>query len=301
MGDHRNTTGTPAPAITQEMINLYDDFTHRSLDRRAFMEKLAVLAGSMSAAAAAAALMAADAKAEGMVAEDDSRLDISTVSFDGADGAVNGYLAMPRTRTGELPGVVVVHENRGLVPHIKDVTRRMALEGFVALAPDFLSPLGGTPTDEDEGRRMISQLDWDGVIANGDAAVYWLKAHEASNSMIGAVGFCWGGGVVNGIATRSDDLMAAVPYYGAQPPAGDVPNIKARMMLHYAGLDERIGAGIPAFKEALDKAGVDYQLFVYEDVNHAFNNDTSAARYDKAAADLAWSRTVAFLKETLGS
>ncbi|HEY8596286.1 MAG TPA: dienelactone hydrolase family protein [Devosiaceae bacterium] len=299
MGNHGKPDNQSRPVITQEMIDLYDDFTHRSFDRRQFMERLAALAGSASAATAAAAMMAASAQAAGMVAEDDARLTARTVSFGGGSGPMSGYLVMPAERSGPLPGVIVVHENRGLVPHIRDVARRVALEGFVALAPDFLTPLGGTPADEDAARPMFGQLVREDVAANGIAAIEWLRSQPETNGRIGATGFCWGGGTVNAMATHSPDLLAAVPYYGGQPPADEVPKIRARMMLHYAGLDERINAGIPDFKAALDAAGIDYQMFVYEGVNHAFNNDTSEARYDKAAAELAWSRTVAFFKETL--
>jgi carboxymethylenebutenolidase len=195
--------------------------------------------------------------------------------------------------------VIVVHENRGLNPHIKDVTRRLALEGFVALAPDFLSDFGGTPENEDDARGIFEQLEPTDVTANGVATIAYLKAHEKSNGNVGAIGFCWGGGTVNNLAVASPDLRAAVPYYGRPPNAEAVPAIQARIMAHYGGLDERVNAGIPAFEEALTAAGKDYQIFVYEGANHAFNNDTSEARYNKEAADLAWSRTVEFLKANL--
>jgi carboxymethylenebutenolidase len=213
---------------------------------------------------------------------------------------MSGYLAMPADASGPLPAVMVVHENRGLNPHIKDVTRRMALEGFLALGPDFLSPSGGTPEDEDQARDMIQGLDRAQTVANAVATVEFLKNHERSNGNVGAVGFCWGGGLVNQTAIHAGaDLAAAVAYYGAVPEPSEVGQIEARMLLHYAGLDERINAGIPAYEEALKAAGVEHQIHVYEGVNHAFNNDTSAARYDKEAADLAWSRTVEFLKSAL--
>jgi carboxymethylenebutenolidase len=200
---------------------------------------------------------------------------------------------------GPFPAVIVVHENRGLNAHIKDVTRRLALEGFIALAPDYLSDLGGTPENEDEARGLFEQLQATDVTANGVATIAFLKEHEKSNGNVGAIGFCWGGGTVNDLAVASPDLRAAVPYYGRQPNAEAVPAIEARIMAHYGGLDERVNAGIPAFEEALKAAGKDFQIFVYEGANHAFNNDTSAARYNKEAAELAWSRTVEFLKETL--
>jgi carboxymethylenebutenolidase len=211
---------------------------------------------------------------------------------------MNGYLAMP-AEGGPFPAVIVVHENRGLNAHIKDVTRRLALEGIVALAPDFLSDFGGTPENEDDARGIFEQLEPTDVTANGVATIAYLKEHEKSNGNVGAIGFCWGGGTVNNLAVASPDLRAAVPYYGRPPNAEAVPAIEARIMAHYGGLDERVNAGIPAFEEALKAAGKDFQIFVYEGANHAFNNDTSAARYHKEAAELAWSRTVEFLKETL--
>jgi carboxymethylenebutenolidase len=289
---------TEAPRVTQEMIALFDDYTHLSLDRRKFMDNLAKMAGSMTAAVSIAGLMAADARAQGLSAEDDPNLDISDVTYPGAKGEMKGYLAVPKT-AGPFPAVIVVHENRGLNAHIKDVARRMALEGFVALAPDYLSDLGGTPTNEDDARGLFRQLTSEDVAANGVATIAHLKTVAKSTGKVGAIGFCWGGGTVNSLAVASPDLLAAVPYYGGQPKAEDVARIKGKVMAHYGGLDERVNAGIPAFEEALKGAGIDYQIFIYDGANHAFNNDTSAARYDKTAADLAWSRTIAFFKETL--
>ena len=286
------------PKITQEMINLFDDYTHLSLDRRKFLDSLAKLAGSMSAATAVAALIASNAQAQGISSETDERLTIEEVTYPGAKGEMKGYLAVPK-EGGPFGAVIVVHENRGLTAHIKDVTRRMALEGFLALAPDYLSDLGGTPSNEDEARNVFRQLEATDVTANGVATVAWLMEHPRGNGTVGAIGFCWGGGTVNDLAVAAPDLRAAVPYYGGQPNAEAVPAINARIMAHYGGLDERVNAGIPEFEAALKTAGKDYQIFVYEGANHAFNNDTSAARYHKEAADLAWRRTVDFLKETL--
>jgi carboxymethylenebutenolidase len=291
--------GTDAPKITQEMIHLFDDYTHVSLDRRKFLDNLAKLTGSMTTAVAAAALMSSSTKAQGLSSETDERLDISDVTYPGAKGEMKGYLAVPK-EGGPFGAVIVVHENRGLNPHIKDVTRRMALEGFIALAPDYLSDLGGTPADEEAARGLFQQLEPTDVTANGVATVAWLKTHPKSNGRVAAMGFCWGGGTVNDLAVASPDLLAAVPYYGRQPNAEAVPAIEAKSMAHYGGLDERINAGIPAFEEALKAAGKDHQIFIYEGANHAFNNDTSAARYDPEAAKLAWERTVDFLKETIG-
>ncbi len=288
------------PKITQAMINAYDEYTHLTLDRRRFMEKLTLLAGSGAAAAAIAPMLAASGARAAMVEEMDARLTAEDITYPGAGGEMKGYLVVPKDAAGKLPGVIVIHENRGLNPHIRDVARRMALEGFVALAPDFLSPQGGTPENEDKAREMFSTLDMGATVANGEATRAFLAAHDKVNGKVGAIGFCWGGGMVNRMAVSSPELGAGVAYYGSQVPAEDVPKIKAPLMLHYAGLDERINAGIDAYKAALEKNGKTFEIFVYDGVNHAFNNDTSAARYDKAAADLAWSRTVAFLKKNLG-
>ncbi|MBU0582036.1 MAG: dienelactone hydrolase family protein [Alphaproteobacteria bacterium] len=288
------------PAITQAMIDAYDEYTHMTLDRRGFMDKLTRLAGSGAAAAAIVPLLAANPAAAEMVAPDDERVTGEDVTWPGAEGEMKGYLVRPADRDGKLPTVIVIHENRGLNAHIRDVARRLALEGFVALAPDFLSPLGGTPDDEDKARAMFGELDAAQTAANGVATVSFLKGHELSNGKVGAVGFCWGGGTVNAIAVASPDLDAGVAYYGRQADAADVPKIEAALLLHYAGLDERINAGIDAYKAALEAEGKDFTIHIYDGVQHAFNNDTSSARYDKAAAELAWERTVAFFKEHLG-
>ncbi|NLS02483.1 dienelactone hydrolase family protein [Rhizobium sp. P32RR-XVIII] len=288
------------PQITQAMIDAYDEYTHLTLDRRSFMDKLTKLAGSASAAALIAPMLAANKASAEMIAANDDRLKAQDVTYPGSSGEMKGYLVEPKDASSKLGAVVVIHENRGLNPHIRDVARRMALEGFIALAPDFLSPQGGTPENEDQARDMFGKLDAATTVANAEASVKYLKTLPLSNGNVGAIGFCWGGGLVNNLATKSPELKAAVAYYGAQPKAEEVPNIKAALMLHYAGLDERINAGIDAYKKALQDNGKDVQVFVYDGVNHAFNNDTSAARYDKKAADLAWSRTVEFLKKNLG-
>jgi carboxymethylenebutenolidase len=288
------------PSITQAMIDAYDEYTHMTLDRRGFMDKLTRLAGSGAAAAAIVPLLAANPAAAEMVAPDDERVTGEDVTWPGAEGEMKGYLVRPADQDGKLPTVIVIHENRGLNAHIRDVARRLALEGFVALAPDFLSPLGGTPDDEDKARAMFGELDAAQTAANGVATVSFLKGHELSNGKVGAVGFCWGGGTVNAIAVASPDLDAGVAYYGRQADAADVPKIEAALLLHYAGLDERINAGIDAYKAALEAEGKDFTIHIYDGVQHAFNNDTSAARYDKAAAERAWERTVAFFKEHLG-
>lgn len=287
------------PVITQAMINAYDEYTHLTLDRRSFMEKLTKLAGSATAAAAIAPLLAANKAAAEVVAENDDRLTGQDITYPGSGGDMKGYLVQPKNASGKLGAVIVIHENRGLNPHIRDVARRMALEGFVALAPDFLSPQGGTPENEDQARDMFGKLDAATTVANGEATVVYLSKLEATNGNVGAIGFCWGGGAVNNLAVKSPELKAGVAYYGAQPPASEVANIKAALLLHYAGLDDRINAGIDAYKKALEENGKKFEIYIYDGANHAFNNDTSAARYDKAAADLAWGRTVAFLKQNL--
>lgn len=291
---------TDKPKITQAMIDAYDEYTHLSLDRRKFMERLSLLAGSGAAAAAIAPMLAASGAQAAVVPADDARLTGADITYPGAGGEMKGYLVAPKNPAGPLGSVIVIHENRGLNDHIRDVARRMALEGFLALAPDFLSPNGGTPTDEDQARQMFSTLDMSATVANGEATRAFLSKRQGANGKVGAIGFCWGGGMVNRMAVASPELNAGVAYYGAQPPAADVAKIKAPLMLHYAGLDERINAGIDAYRKALEADGKTFEIFIYHGVNHAFNNDTSSARYDKAAADLAWSRTVKFLQKYLG-
>jgi carboxymethylenebutenolidase len=287
------------PQITQAMIDAYDDYTHLTLDRRRFMERLTALAGSGAAAAAIAPLLAANSASAEIIASNDDRIVARDVVYGGSSGEMKGYLVRPKEATGPLGSVIVIHENRGLNPHIRDVARPMALEGFIALAPDFLSPAGGTPDNEDQAREMIGKLDPAVTVANAEASLKFLTELDGANGKVGAIGFCWGGGLVNRFATKSPELKAGVAYYGAQPPAEDVPAIKAAMMMHYGGLDERINAGIDAYRKALEAAGKTFEIHVYDGANHAFNNDTSAARYDKAAADLAWQRTVDFLRTNL--
>ena len=287
------------PVVTQAMIEAYDEYTHLTLDRRAFMEKLTKLAGSAASAAVIAPLLAANKASAEIVSANDDRLDPSEVTFPGSSSPMKAYLVRPKAATAPLPAVIVIHENRGLNPHIRDIARRLALEGFAALAVDFLSPLGGTPDDEDKARDLFAKLDAESVVADAKASLTYLTDLEGMNGKVGTVGFCWGGGIVNRFATRAPDLKAGVAYYGMQPPIGDVPAIKAPLLLHYAGLDDRVNAGIDAYRDALDGNDKVFEIYVYDGVNHAFNNDTSAARYDKNAADLAWKRTVAFLKKYL--
>lgn len=284
--------------MQQKIIDLYDRYTHGGMSRRAFFDKLVVLAGSSAAATALLPLLQNNYARADTVAEDDPRVKGEMVTFKAGAQDVSGYLVRPAA-DGKYPSVVVVHENRGLNPHIKDVARRLAVAGNLALAVDFLSPIGGTPADEDKARDMIGTLQAGDVTNWAVAAVAYLRANSSSNGKVGAVGFCWGGGVIGRLAVADPTLNAAVVYYGQQPPAEDVPKIKAPLLLNYAGLDERIGAGIPAFEQALKASGNDYTLYVYEGANHAFNNDTNTARYNKEAADLAWGRTLEFFKQYL--
>ena len=288
-----------APAITQAMVKAYDDYTHVTLDRRGFMTRLTELAGSAAAAAAIVPMLAASKARAAIVAADDAALTTSHETYSAASVEMRGYLAKPSEGEGPWPAVIVIHENRGLNPHTEDVARRFAKEGFVAFAPDFLSPVGGTPENEDEARGMIGSLVPEETTDRAVATVGWIAAQPGSNGNVGAVGFCWGGGLVNDLAVATPSLLAGIAYYGRQPDAASVEAIEAAMMLHYAGLDERINEGIEGYRTALEEAGVEHEIFVYDGVNHAFNNDTSAARYDKAASDLAFERSVTFLKEKL--
>jgi carboxymethylenebutenolidase len=287
--------------MRQDIIDLYDDYTHARLDRRGFMDRLAALAGGTAAAAALLPLLRCNYAQAAIVAADDPRLKTERITYPGASGEVKAYLARPANASGKLPGVVVIHENRGLNPYVEDVARRVALQGFIALAPDFLSPSGGTPGDEDQARTMISKLDPQQTIANAVAAVAFLEADHRTTGKVGVIGFCWGGGLANDVAVNAPEVGAVVSFYGRQPQAAEVARIKAPMLLHYAGLDKRTNAGIPAFEQALKADHVDYTIYMYEGANHAFHNDTNAARYDKAAAELAWSRTIDFLKRHLAA
>ncbi len=280
--------------MDQKIITLFDTYTHGGMSRRAFLDRLALVAGSAAAATALLPALENNYAFAAMVQEDDPRLTLTEGEI--APG-VRGLLAIPKDATGKLPCVLVIHENRGLNPHIKDVTRRMALEGFVVFGADYLAPLGGTPTDEDKGKEMIGSLKPEDVLAYSQNALKALIAHPQGTGKAGAMGFCWGGGAVNNLAVADPSLAAGVAYYGSQPKAENVPKITAPLMLHYGALDERINAGIPAFEAALKAYSKAYELYVYEGANHAFNNDTNAARYNKETADLAWGRTVAFLKK----
>jgi carboxymethylenebutenolidase len=231
------------------------------------------------------------------VSEEDPRLYVENIKYPGETGDVLAHYARPKGDE-KLPGVVVISEIWGLVPHIEEVARRVALEGFLAVAPDPLSPLGGTPDDVDEARTLMRELDSQKTTKNFVAAVNYLKTHPQSTGKVGVTGFCWGGGVTNQVAVNSPDVRAAIPFYGRQPAPEDVPKIKASLLIHYAGDDERINAGIPAFEAALKEASVDYKIYMYEGAGHAFFNDTGS-RYNEGAAKLAWERTKAFFKDKL--
>lgn len=283
--------------MDQRIINLFDEYTHAPLTRKEFMERLLKLTGGAALATAALAVLEPGYAQAATVPEKDDDLVIEDVTWPGDAGAtMKGYLVHPKTKK-KLGAVVVIHENRGLTPHIKDVTRRVAQAGYLALGVDALSVFGGTPANEDEGRTLIGKLDKQQNLNNYLAALTYLRGRKDSNGKTGCVGFCWGGAMVNSLATHDPKLNAAVAYYGTQPPAAEVPNIKAALMLHYAGLDERVNAGKDAYEAALKAAGVKYEQYVYEGVNHAFNNDSSPARYNAEAAKLAWERTLKLFKD----
>lgn len=282
--------------MDQRIINLYDRYTHSQIGRKEFMKQLALLTGGTAAAMTVLPLLQNNYAAAAPFRSDE--ITTENVTYAGETGDVKAVMAKPKGKSG-IGSVVVIHENRGLNPHIIDVTRRMAAEGFIALGVDALSPFGGTPADEDKGRELIGQLDMEKTVQDYLKGLEYLRTIEGGNGKVGCVGFCWGGAMAGRLAVSDPNLQASVTYYGGQPNVADVPRIKASLMLHYAGLDERINAGIPAYEEALKANGIDYHLYVYEGANHAFNNDTSPTRYDAGAAKLAWKRTVDFFKSKL--
>lgn len=284
--------------MDQRIIRLYDEFTHCHLDRRQFLDRLSRLVGSTAAALALLPQLESDYALAQTVPEADARLATETVSYPGSRGTVKGYLARP-AGAAKAPGVIVIHENRGLHPHIRDVARRAAVAGYVALAPDLMSAIGGTPASEDEARTRFAQVEAPVALADALASIGYLRSRSDAAGRVGVVGFCWGGGIAARMAASGADLQAAVVFYGVAPPLGEVPAIKAPLLLHYAGLDERVNATVPPFEAALQAAAKSYALHRYEGANHAFHNDTAGARYDAAAARLAWSRTVEFLERTL--
>jgi carboxymethylenebutenolidase len=282
------------------VLKLFDGYIHGMISRRDFLDRAARYAvGGFTAAAMLESLTPNYALAQ-QVPKDDARIKAEYLTYDSPQGSgrMRGYFARPSSATGKLPGVVVYHENRGLNPYIEDVARRLAVENFVAFAPDALAPVGGYPGDEEKAAQLFRQLDAKKRTEDLIAAAEFLKSRPECTGKIGAVGFCYGGDIVNILATRMPDLGAAVPFYGLQPSAADTAKIKAPLLIHYAELDQRIDAGWPAFEAALKANGIKYQMFMYAGANHGFHNDTTP-RYDEAAAKLAWSRTTAFLKENL--
>jgi carboxymethylenebutenolidase len=284
--------------MDKRVTELYDDYRSGRTDRRSFIRKLTLITGSMASAMTLIPVLDENGNKADPEFQDNQGVVTEFIKYPAETGEMKAFLARPAIGK-KFPAVIVIHENRGLVPHIRDVTSRMAKEGFLSLAPDALSPLGGTPEDVSNVGDMFSKLDNEQTIKNFVAAVKFLKTHPLSTGKVGCTGFCWGGGMTNQVAVNSPDLDAAVPYYGRQPSPEDVEKIKAPILAHYAGLDERINAGIPAFEEALKKYHKEYQIFMYDGAQHAFNNDTNPERYNEKAAKLAWSRTIAFFREKL--
>ena len=287
-------------ALDQQIIDLYDEYTHKPLARRTFLERLTMVAGSSAAAASALLVLEPNYAHATLVPEADPRIETQRVktTVDGVE--ISGYLAKPKG-AAKSPAVIVIHENRGLTPHIEDVTRRLAADGFLAFGVDFLTPLGGTPDNADAAREMFTKISGEAVVSQGKAALSYLEKSPDGNGKVGAIGFCWGGGMVSILAVREPRLDAGVSFYGVAPPAEAVANIKAPMMLHYASLDTRVNATIAGYDAALKAAKVPHTIHMYEGVNHAFHNDTTAERYNKDAATLAYNRTVEFLKSQLGA
>jgi carboxymethylenebutenolidase len=286
--------------IKQEVFNLYDDYAHSRINRRDFVQKLSTYAvGGLTVASLMSFLMP-DYKGAIQIKADDPRLKSEYVNYPSpkGGGTIKALLSMPVDTKAKLGGIVVVHENRGLNPHIQDVARRAALAGFITIAPDMLTPLGGYPGNDDQGREMQSKRNRNEMLEDFIAAYDYLKSNKDCNGKVGVVGFCFGGWIANMMAVRIPDLSAAVPFYGGQPPVEDVPKIKAPLLLHYAGLDTHVNEGWPAYEAALKANNKEYTAYIYPNVNHGFNNDTTP-RYDKAAADLAWKRTIDFFNEKL--
>jgi len=286
--------------MDRQIIDLYDNFTHGRLNRRDFFDRLTGIAGSAAAASSIYATLKPNYAKAAIVADDDPRLVSEAISLDTPSGKLSGYLSRLKNKA-KRPAVIVIHQNRGLNPHIKDVARRMALEGFLAFAPDFLSAQGGTPDNDDKAREMFAKVDLSVVDPQAVATVGSMDKHAESTGRSGAVGFCWGGGVIDRLAMNSPELAAGVAYYGPIPVNKDkVKDIKAPLLLHYGALDTFVNPGIPAWEGALKAAGKKYTIYTYEGANHGFNDDTAGPRYTKQAADLAWSRTIAFFKENIG-
>ncbi len=285
--------------MNQKIINLFDEYTHAPLKREDFLAKLAKLAGGTAAAMALMPALEGKYAFANQVSEQDEDLQIEEISYPSKNCTMKGYLAMPKNMKGKLGTVLVIHENRGLTPHIKDVTRRVAKAGYIALGIDALSPFGGTPANEDEGRALFPKLDAKQNLENLISGFGYLNELKNSNKKTACVGFCWGGGMVNDLAVNYPELDGGVAYYGRQAKVEEVPSIKAKLLLQYGGLDERVNAGIPAYEEALKANKIDYKVYIYEGAQHAFNNDSSPARYNPEVAKLAWERTLALFAEVL--
>lgn len=286
--------------IKQEVFDLYDDYAHNRIERREFMEKLSAYAVGGLTLSSLLGFIMPNYQDHVQVTHQDPRLKTEEVYYDSPKGGgrIKAQLSRPADATGKLPGIVVVHENRGLNPHIADVGRRAALAGFISISPDALTPLGGYPGTDDEGRDLQRQRDRDEMLEDFIAAFEYLKVHPECTGKVGVVGFCFGGWISNMMAVKVPDLAAAVPFYGGQPAAEDVLNIQAPLLLHYGELDTRVNEGWPDYEAALKKHGKKYQAYVYPNANHGFHNDTTP-RYDKEAAELAWKRTIDFFKEHL--
>jgi carboxymethylenebutenolidase len=284
--------------MESKIKELYESYRKGTTGRRSFLRSLALLTGGSAAAMAIIPVLDQNMQEGSKEMQEYPGLITEFINYPGESGPMKAYLARPKEGT-RYPAVIVIHENRGLVPHIEDVTRRMAREGFLALAPDALSPIGGTPKDATNVPEMFKKLDMQQTVKDFVDAVKYLKTNPLTTGKVGCTGFCWGGGMTNQVAVNSPDLDAAVPYYGRQPSAEDVEKIKAPLMAHYAENDPMIDPGIPAFEEALKKYHKDYRIFIYPGTSHAFNNDTNPERYNESAAKLAWSRTVAFFREKL--
>ena len=286
--------------IKQEVFDLYDDYAHNKLDRRQFVEKLSLYAIGGLTVSSLLSFMSPNYVDTLLVKPDDERIESDYITYNSpkGGGTIKGLLSLPNNTTEKLPGIIVVHENRGLNPYIEDVGRRAAVEGFISLAPDALSPLGGYPGNDDDGRALQRQRDRNEMLEDFIAAFDYLKSHKNCDGNIGVVGFCFGGWIANMMAVKVPSLKAAVPFYGGQPSAEDTAKINAPLLLQYAGLDTRVNAGWPAYEEALKASNKEYKAHFYPDVNHGFHNNTTP-RFDKAAADLAWERTIAFFKEKL--
>lgn len=284
--------------MEQKIIDLHTEYLQGAMGRREFLKRLKIIVGGAATTTGLLLLLKKDDAKAQMVSKDDPRLYTEYIDYHGSTGKVRAVLARPKA-DAKRPAVLVIHENRGLNPHIEDVTRRLALEGFLAMGPDALSPLGGAPSDSDKARMMMRKLDKKSTLENYLAAVKYLKTHPLSTGKVGVVGFCWGGAVANQLAVNSPDVSAVIPFYGRQPAPEDVPKIQASLLLHYAEVDERINSGISAYENALKAAGIDYRMYIYDGTKHAFHNDTSAARYHKEAAELAWQRTISFFNEKL--